>query len=114
MSARIVSYGFLVLGSLCTLAFVIYGADGLSLGAIALTIWALLPYAAFAHATRSARMRGSILAASGASVLAVAAAIGLYTHAFFIHPTPTSAVGFVFVPLYQLLAAFAVRVYAGA
>ena len=112
MSLRRVSYSFLVLGGLGTLALMVYAAQGFRSLLSGFTVWALIPYAAFAIATRIACTRGSIIAASVASFVGVLFGMFIYVDALFVHISSTNALVFVFIPLYQLLAALVVLVFA--
>ena len=112
MSLRRVSYSVLVLGGLGTFALMIYAAEGFRSLVSGFTVWALVPYAVFAIATRIARTRASIIAASVASFIAVFFGVFIYVDALFIHISSTSALVFVFIPLYQLLAGLVVLVFA--
>ena len=70
-----------------------------------LTIWALLPYALLLASSRFAGTRGRALTACIVSVVASAFAVVAYADALFIDSSSTNALVFVFVPLYQLIAA---------
>jgi hypothetical protein len=112
MSLRRVSYSFLVLGGLGTLGLLIYAAQGFRSLISGFTVWALIPYAAFAIATRVARTRGSVVAACIASFVAAFFGLFIYVDALFFHISSTSSLVLVFIPLYQLLAALVVLVFA--
>ena len=105
-------YSVLLLGGLCTFAFMVYSADGFSLSTTGFTVWALAPYAVFALATYVARTRGSIMAASLGSVLAVSVGIFVYIDVFFVHVSSTSALAFLSIPFCQLLGAIVALVFA--
>jgi hypothetical protein len=109
---RCVSYSFLVAGSLGTLALMIYAAQGFGSLLSGFTVWALIPYAVFAIAIWMARTRGSVIASSVASLIAVLLGAFIYIDALFVHISSTSPLAFVFIPLYQLLAAVVVLVFA--
>ena len=111
MSARVVSYSAVLLGGLSTFAFMVYAADEFSLLLAAFTIWVLSPYAIFAIATRMARTRGSIMAVSVASLIAVGVAAFLYIDTLFFHVSSTGALAFLSIPFCQLLAAVVVLAF---
>ena len=112
MTVRSVSYSVLVLASLSTLGFMVYAAQSFRSLLSGFTLWALTPYLTFASAICIARTRGSIIAASIVSLVAVFFATCAYIEALFVHISSTSALVFLFIPFYQLLAAFVVLVFA--
>ena len=112
MSARTAIYSFLVLGILSTLGFLVFAAQGFRGLLSGFTLWGIVPYFVFGAAICIARTRGSVITVSVVSLAAVFFAAFLYIDAFFIHTSSTSALAFIFIPLYQLLAAVVVLVFA--
>ena len=112
MSLRRVSYSFLVLGGLGTLALMAYAAQNFRSLVSGFTLWALIPYIAFALAIHIARTRVSLIAACVASLVATFLGVFIYVDGLFVHISSTGALAFVFIPLYQTLAAVIVLVFA--
>ncbi len=112
MYLRIASYSIATLGAAVTIAAMIHGGGGLRSVLNGFMIWALLPYGALAAAAAISRTRGSLIAAFVVCLLAVLFGSFIYLDALFIHTSSTSALVFIFIPLYQLLAAVVVLVFA--
>src|SRR4051812_18618132 len=112
MSTRNVSYSILALGGVATLLALTLSGEGFRGLASGFAIWVILPYIALATAACIARTRGSIIAVLAVSLLAVVVAVYSYAGLFVGHQTSTAALIFVFLPLYQLLAALIVLTFA--
>ena len=91
------------LGALGTLAALAY--DGASAAVFTLGIWALLPYAVLLASSRFAGTGGRALVLFIVCLLASGFAIFVYADALFVHTTSTAGLVFLFIPLYQLIAA---------
>ena len=109
---RVVSYCIAAVGTVVTLVAMAHGGGGLRSLLSGFTIWALVPYAGFAAASAIARTRASLIAAFAVGLTAVLFGSFMYLNALFVHISSTSALVFVFIPLYQLLAAVVVVIFA--
>ena len=112
MYLRLLTYSIASVGAAATLAAMVYAGGSLRSLLDGFTIWALVPYAAFAAAAAIARTRGSLLAAFLSCLAAVGFGLFIYWDALFVHISSTSALVFIFIPLYQLLAAAIVITFA--
>lgn len=92
-------------GVLATIAAMVLAGGSAAALLSGLTIWALLPYALFLASSRFADTRGRSLTVCIVSAVASVFAVVSYADALFIDSSSTSALVFVFVPLYQLIAA---------
>ena len=112
MYLRVTTYGIAAVGAVATVAAMAYAGGSLRSLLDGFTIWALLPYAALAAAAAIARTRGSILAVFLVCLAAVVFGLFIYGDVLFIHISSTGALVFIFIPLYQLLAAAIVVTFA--
>ena len=102
---KAVTYSVLVIGVLGTLAVMVHAGGSAQSLVSGFTLWAVLPYVVFAAACALSRVREIILTTLIASVVGTLFAALIYIDAFFIHISSTSALVFIFIPLYQLIAA---------
>jgi len=100
-----ITYAVLMIGALGTLAVMAYAGQSLESLVSGFTLWALAPFATFAAACALARSRVLTIGALVAVILATLFAAFIYIDAFFIHIHSTSALVFIFIPLYQLVVA---------
>ena len=100
-----ITYTVIAIGAVGTLGVMAYAGQSLQSLLSGFTLWALAPFATFAAACALARSRSVIVVALIAAVVATLFAAIIYIDAFFIHIHSTSALVFIFVPLYQLVAA---------
>ena len=100
-----ITYTVVAIGAVGTLGVMAYAGQSFESLVSGFTLWALAPFATFAAACALARRRGVIVVALIAGVVATLFAAFTYIDAFFIHIHSTSALVFIFVPLYQLVAA---------
>jgi hypothetical protein len=105
MKCNAVTVAILASGPFVTVAALFHAGDNLWSLLNGLTAWALIPYALFLASCPIARSRGRALATLTVSGLATAFAVLVYGDAMFIHTNSTSSLVFIFVPLYQLIAA---------
>jgi hypothetical protein len=103
MKLNTVTVAVLIIGATVTLVALFHGGDRFE--ALLFAVLALAPYAAFFASCRLARTRGRALATLIVSSLATAYAALVYIDAMFIHPGGMAGLVFIFVPLYQLIAA---------
>jgi len=103
--SKIAALVALGVGTLATIAALAYAGRSLSALLSGFTIWALCPYPVLFASSRFAATRGRALTVCIVSLLASAFAVFVYWNALFVHTSSTSALVFVFVPLYQLIAA---------
>jgi hypothetical protein len=99
-----ITYTVLAIGALGTLGVMAYAGQSLESLVSGFTLWALAPFATFAAACALAR-RAVAIGVLVAAVVATLFAAFIYIDAFFIHIHSTSALVFIFIPLYQLVAA---------
>ncbi len=95
----------LAIGSFVTVAALVHGGGSLASLFSGFTVWALVPYGVLLASRSLARTRGRALATLIVSSLATAFAVLVYLDAMFVHTSSTSALVFIFIPLYQLIAA---------
>ena len=95
----------LTIGALVTVASLLHCGGSVASLLSGFTLWALIPYAVLFASCSLARTRGRTLTTLVVSVLATAFAAFAYGDAMFSHSSSTSALIFIFVPLYQLIAA---------
>jgi hypothetical protein len=95
----------LALGSLVTLGALFQGGGSLSSLISGFTVWALIPYGLFFASRTFARTRGRALATLIVSGVSSAFGAFVYVDAMYVHTSSTSALVFIFIPLYQLVAA---------
>jgi hypothetical protein len=100
-----ITYTVLAIGALGTLGVMAYAGQSLESLVSGFTLWALAPFATFAAACALARSRAVAIGVLVAAVVATLFAAFVYIDAFFIHIHSTSALVFIFIPLYQLVAA---------
>lgn len=98
-----ISLGFLLVAALLTLYTMLYASEWqISLGHVGFMLWALCPYCVMAVLTltigRKSNAAGIASIAASGAVLAFAAF--MYVDAIFIHVSSTSALIFLFGPLY--------------
>ena len=105
MKRNTATIAVLAVGAFVTLAALLHGGGSLSSLLDGFTVWVLSPYAAFCASCSLARTQGRALATLIVSSLATAFAALLYGDAMFGHTSSTSALVFIFIPLYQLIAA---------
>ncbi len=108
---RSASFSIQALGSAATLAAMAYAGAGFHLLLNGFTAWTLAPYVTLLTAATIACTRGSLIAVFGASLAAALFGSFIYYDALCIHTSSTSALVFIFIPLYQLLAAVIVLVF---
>lgn len=77
------------------------------------TLWALLPYFLFSALARASTVKFYRLLVLALASLSVIVGIGFYIDANFIHLDAQGALVFLFVPLYQLIAALGVLAVGG-
>jgi hypothetical protein len=97
----------LAIGGGGTLAAMTYASDDVS---PVFAGWLLVPYLILLIDLARARTQGMLIVTFAVSILAVVFAIAAYFDALFISTSSTSALAFLFVPLYQLVAALVVLV----
>jgi hypothetical protein len=112
MYLRVASYCIAAVGAFVTLMAMAHGGGSLRSLLSGFTLWALIPYAGLVAASAIARTRGSLIAALAVCLVAVLFGSFIYLDALFVHISSTGALVFIFIPLYQLLAAVVVLVFA--
>ena len=105
MKLNTITVAVLIVGAMVTLVALFHGGGSFSSLLDGFTVWALVPYTAFFASCRLARARGRALATLIVSSLATAFAALVYIDAMFIHTGSMGGLVFIFIPLYQLLAA---------
>jgi hypothetical protein len=95
----------LVIGSFVTVAALVRGGGSIASLFSGFTVWALVPYGILFASSSLARTSGRALATLIVSSLATAFAVLIYFDAMFVSTSSTSALVFVFIPLYQLIVA---------
>ena len=112
MHLRVATYFVAVIGIAITFAAMAHAGGSVRSLADGFTVWAVIPYVMFAAAAVVARTRGAIVAVFIVCLFAVLFASYIYFDALFVHISSTGALVFVFIPLYQLMAAVVVGVFA--
>ena len=105
MNYRTVTAAIITIGALVAVAASWRGRPGAESLFSVLTVWTLTPYAVFFASWSLSRTRGRVLATLIVSAVATAFAAFVYGDAIFLHPTSALFFLFIFIPLYQLIAA---------
>ncbi len=104
-SRKIATQSTLGVGALISLGALYYAGQSVRSLLSGFTAWVILPYAVFSVACSLVRTRGVALIIFVVSVMAVLCAGFIYVDALFLHSSSTSALVFIFIPLYQVIAA---------
>ena len=105
MKYRTLTSTVLAIGALVTVAALLHGGGSASALLSGFTPWALAPYAVLLAATRLARTPRISIAVLVVSGLATAFGSVVYVDAMFLREGSTNSLVFLFIPLYQLMAA---------
>jgi len=101
-------YAITLLASAGSLGLMAYAGQSFESLLSGFTLWVVAPYAVLAAAGAIARTWPVVIVSLLVSLICIGYAILVYLDAFFVHTHSTSALVFIFVPLYQLIVAAAV------